>query len=461
MNLSDLPPELGTTLRLPPQSIESESSVLGSLLLDNQAWDRVADLLQDSDFYRHEHQLIYAAIGALINANKPADIITVFNHLEQRSQAAEVGGLEYLNALAQYVASAGNIRRYAETIRERSLLRRLVSAGDAIAASAFDTHGKEVKDILDAAEQAVLAIGECSGRNQEDFASLDSLVVKVLDRISELADNPDAYAGLATGFTDLDRMTCGLQAGDLVILAARPSMGKTALALNIAEHVAVQLKLPTAVFSMEMGSEQLTIRLLGSMGRIDQTHLRTGKLTDDEWPRLSEAIEQLRNVPLHVKETPGLSINELRASARRLARQCGGKLGLIVVDYLQLMAVSASAAKENRATAVGELSSGLKALAKELHCPVIALSQLNRAVETRPDKRPLMSDLRESGSLEQDADTIMFIYRDEYYTKGECKEPGVAEVIIAKQRNGPTGVAKLAWIAVLTRFESLASGWTS
>jgi replicative DNA helicase len=453
MNLSDIPP--GLALRLPPQSLESESSVLGSLMCDNAGWDRVADLLNDQDFYRQEHQLIYAAIGVLVNSGKPADIITVYERLQQTGQADAVGGLVYLNALAQYVASASNIRRYAEIVRERSVLRRLATAGDTIAASAFETGGKPVNEVLDAAEQAVLAIGEANGRVQEGFHSIDNIVVRVLDRISELADNPDAHAGLATGFDDFDRMTSGFQAGDLVVLAGRPGSGKTAWALNVAEHVAVRQRKPVAVFSMEMGSEQLGIRLIGSMGRIDQTHLRTGRLTEEEWPRLTEAVEQLRSVQLHVQETPGMTISDLRASARRLARQCGGQLGLVVVDYIQLMSVSAGMAKENRATAVGELSGGLKALAKELKCPVIALSQLSRKVEERTDKRPMLSDLRESGAIEQDADTVVFIYRDSYYNK-ETKEPGIAEIIIGKQRSGPTGTVKLAFVEALTKFENLA-----
>lgn len=454
MNLQDFPEDL-VPLRLPPQSIEAESSVLGSLLLDNTGWDRVADLLTEADFYRREHQLVFSAVASLVNAGKPADIITVFGHLEQTGEAAAVGGLVYLNALAQYVASASNLRRYAEIVRERAMLRRLASAGDAIAASAFETKGVPVAEVLDAAERAVLAIGEANGRVQAGFEAIDSIVVKVLDRISELADNPDAHAGLATGFVDIDRMTSGLQPGDLVIVAGRPGSGKTAFAINIAEHVALYEHKPVAVFSMEMGSEQLGVRLIGSIGRIDQTHLRTGKLTEAEWPRLTEAVEKLRSVQLHIQDTPGLTVSELRASARRLARQCGGQLGLIVVDYIQLMSVSAGMAKENRATAVGELSAGLKALAKEMKCPVIALSQLSRKVEERTDKRPMMSDLRESGALEQDADTIFFIYRDDYYNPAS-KEPGVAEIIIGKQRSGPTGTAKLAWIAPLTKFESLA-----
>ena len=290
---------------------------------------------------------------------------------------------------------------------------------------------------------------------KQGFQSLDGLVVQLMDRVQEMADNPSDVTGVPTGFYDLDRMTAGLQAGDLVVLAARPSMGKTAFAINIAEHVALAEQLPVAVFSMEMGASQLAVRIVGSIGRINQRNLGTGRLTDEEWPRLTEAIERLRNVSLHIDETPGLTPSQLRANARRLARQCG-KLGLIVVDYLQLMSGSSSDG-ENRATELGEISRGLKALAKELQCPVIALSQLNRSVEQRTDKRPMMSDLRESGAIEQDADIIMFIYRDDYYNK-DSREPGVAEIIIGKQRNGPTGTVKLTFLKPLTRFESMPQG---
>ena len=794
-------------LRIPPHSIEAESSVLGGLLLDNGAWDRVGDLLTDSDFYRYEHRLVYAAIGALVNASKPADVITVYEALQNQGKADEVGGLAYLNSLAQYVPSAGNIRRYAEIVRERAILRKLVAASDEISTAAFNPQGKPVDKILDEAEQKIFNIGEEGSRMKQGFQSMDNLVVDLLDRVQEMADNPNDITGVPTGFYDLDKMTSGFQAGDMIVLAARPSMGKaqpldarvrtlsgwkrmgdlavgdavasvdgrpsivtgvypqgikevfrirfsdgrsteccaehlwrvhsrhwphprvvqtqelaallarkrhqgriwiephsgdfghleelpidgwvlgallgdgnltgtgsvrfstasaevlelmqsragatlevvhaskydyrivrrdrghvdgmqgmqpnplrvtlqalglsglpsdrkfiprlyleackevrldvlrglldtdgwverwgsvrfstsseqlardvaelvrslggwcsittkqphfrdvggmriaglpayvchvshpqprslfllsekqaraperwlrrkrltisaiepvrsapcqcisvshpdhlyitdqdvvthnTALAINIAEHVALNEGLPVAVFSMEMGASQLAVRIVGSIGRIDQGHLRTGKLSDDEWPRLTEAIEKLRNISLHIDETPGLTTSELRANARRLARQCG-KLGLIVVDYLQLMSVSSSMSDENRATAVGEISRGLKMLAKELQCPVIALSQLSRGVESRTDKRPMMSDLRESGAIEQDADVIMFIYRDDYYNK-DSKEPGVAEVIISKQRNGPTGTVKLAFLKPLTKFESLASG---
>jgi replicative DNA helicase len=443
-------------LRIPPHSTEAESSVLGGLLLDNGAWDRVGDLLTETDFYRFEHRMVFGAIGALVNASKPADVITVFEYLQSQGKADDIGGLSYLNALAQYVPSASNIRRYAEIVRERAILRKLVSASDEIATNAFNTRGRPVAAILDEAEQKIFNIGEEGARTKQGFQAMESLVVKLMDRVQEMADNPNDVTGVPTGFYGLDRMTAGFQAGDLIVLAARPSMGKTALAINIAEHVALNEGLPVAVFSMEMGAAQLAVRIVGSIGRIDQGHLRTGKLTDDEWPRLTEAIERLRTISLHIDESAGLTSSELRANARRLSRQCG-KLGLIVVDYLQLMSGSTNDG-ENRATELGEISRGLKMLAKELQCPVIALSQLNRSVETRPDKRPMMSDLRESGAIEQDADIIMFIYRDEYYTKEACKEPGVAEIIIAKQRNGPTGTVKLAFLKPITKFENLASG---
>ncbi|MDR6214716.1 replicative DNA helicase [Paracidovorax wautersii] len=444
-------------LRVPPHSIEAESSVLGGLLLDNNAWDRVGDLLVDGDFYRHEHQQIYAAIGKLVNASKPADVITVFEELQSLGQAAEVGGLAYLNSLAQYVPSASNIRRYAEIVRERSVLRKLVTASDEISTNAFNPKGKTVEKILDEAESKIFAIGEEGSRMKQGFQSLDNLVIDLLDQVQEMADNPMDVTGVPTGFADLDRMTSGLQAGDMIVLAARPSMGKTSFAVNIAEHVALNEGLPVAIFSMEMGAAQLAVRIVGSIGRVNQGNLRTGKLTDEEWPRLTEAIERLRTVSLHIDETPGLTPGELRANARRLARQCG-KLGLIVVDYLQLMSGSGAGSADNRATELGEISRGLKMLAKELQCPVIALSQLNRSVEQRTDKRPMMSDLRESGAIEQDADIIMFIYRDDYYNK-DSKEPNVAEVIIGKQRNGPTGTVKLFFQKNQTRFENLAQGY--
>ncbi|MFZ4472246.1 MAG: replicative DNA helicase [Limnohabitans sp.] len=447
-------------LRIPPHSMEAESSVLGGLLLDNKSWEQVADLLSEGVFYRYEHRQVYLAIQALVNASRPADVITVYEHLQSIGKAEEVGGLGYLNSLAQYVPSASNIRRYAEIVRERSILRKLVTASDEIATNAFNTQGKPVPQILDEAEQKIFQIGEEGSRLKQGFQSMDQLAVILLDRVNQMADSPNDITGVPSGFVDFDKMTSGMQAGDLIVLAARPSMGKTALAINIAEHVALNEGLPVAVFSMEMGASQLAIRIVGSIGRIDQQRLRTGKLNQEEWPRLTEAMEKLRNVSLHIDETPSLTPMELRANARRLARTCG-KLGLIVVDYLQLMSGNTSSSNgDNRATEIGEISRGLKMLAKELQCPVIALSQLNRSVETRTDKRPMMSDLRESGAIEQDADVIMFIYRDDYYNK-DSKEPGVAEIIIGKHRNGPTGTVKLAFLKPITRFESLASGYSN
>ena len=441
-------------LRVPPHSMESEQSVLGGLMLDNAAWDLAGDLLTDSDFYRLDHRLIYAAIGSLIGAAKPADVITVFEHLDRMGKADEAGGMPYLSSLAASVPGAANLRRYAEIVRERAVLRKLIAASDEIATQAFNPQGKAVAQILDEAEGRIFQIGEEGARARGGFRCVDTLVVGLLDRVQEMADQGSTgVVGLPTGFHELDSMLCGLQGGDLIILAARPSMGKTAFALNIAEHVAVDQGLPVAVFSMEMTADQLTLRVVGSLGRIDQQHLRTGALDDAEWGRLTDAVERLRSTGIYIDDTPALTAVELRARARRQARQCG-KLGLIVVDYLQLMS---GGGQENRATELEEISRSLKALAKELDCPVLALSQLNRDVEKRPDKRPVMSDIRACGAIEQDADVIKFIYRDDFYNK-DSKEPGVAEIIIGKQRMGPTGTVKLTFLKPLTKFENMASG---
>jgi replicative DNA helicase len=442
-------------LRTPPHSVEGEQSVLGGLLLDNLAWDRAADLLTESDFYRFEHRLIFSAIAALVQAGKPADVITVFERLQALGKAEDCGGLAYLNALAQSVPSAANMRRYAEIVRERAILRKLIAASDEIATAAFNPAGRAVPQVLDEAEAKILKIGEEGSRARQGFQSIDKLVIALLDRVNELHDNgAEDVTGVRTGYFDLDRLTAGLQKGDLIVLAARPSMGKTAFVLNIAEHVAVKEELPVLVFSMEMGASQLALRMVGSIGRINQQNLRTGRLAEDEWGRLAEAVDRLSKAHIFIDETPALTVAELRARARRMARQLGG-LGMICIDYLQLMSGS-TGSEENRATELGEISRGLKALAKELQCPVVALSQLNRSVESRNDKRPMMSDLRESGAIEQDADVIMFIYRDEYYTKDACKEPGVAEIIVAKQRNGPVDTVRLTFLKPLTRFENRA-----
>ncbi len=439
-------------LRVPPHSIEAESSVLGSLLLNNESHDHVIDLLTDADFYRHEHRLIYGAITKLVNEGKPADVITVYEHLQSLGEGEGVGGLGYLNALAQFVLGASNIRRYAEIVRDKSILRKLTSAVDKIGASVYEPSGKSVEDLLSDAERDVLSIS--NNVSQVEIRSLDENTDRFIDRLQHLADNPDLRPGVKSGYTDLDHTTGGLQAGELVVIAGRPSMGKTALAMNIAEHAAFQQHLPVLVYSLEMSEEQLTQRIVGSVGRINQNKLRDGKLKDEDWSRVLETVELMRGKTIDIQDRGIETIGSIRAIARRAARK-HKKLGLVVVDYLQLMS-SGSDREENRNTEITQISRGLKLLAKELQCPVIALSQLNRGVENRGDKRPMMSDLRESGAIEQDADVIMFIYRDDYYTKEASKEPGVAEIIIAKQRNGPTGTVRLCWRPEYTRFDSLA-----
>ena len=440
----------------PPASIEAESSVIGGVLLDNASFDHVSDIVSSPElFYFPEHQLIYAAISALIGQGKPADVITVHAYLEGQGNAAKAGGIEYINDLAQYVPSTTNIRRYAEIVRDRAQLRTIISVGQEITRNAWNPRGLPASEVLNQAQQKLFSIGD-KGNGQQNFLPLEGLVANYLEQLEERANNPNDVTGIPTGFYDLDRMTSGLQDGDLIVLGGRPSMGKTSLGLNIAENIALGGK-PVAVFSMEMSASQLTNRIIGSIGRVDQSKLRTGKLASEDWERVVEAVEKLRNVTLDIDESAGLTINEIRSRARRLARQHDGKLGLIMVDYLQLMS---SGREENRANELGEISRGLKQLARELKCPIIALSQLNRGVEQRPDKRPMMSDLRESGAVEQDADLILFIYRDEYYTKEACREPGVAEVIVAKQRNGPTGTIKLAFLSQITKFENLSREWS-
>ncbi|HEY4073109.1 MAG TPA: replicative DNA helicase [Herbaspirillum sp.] len=444
-------------LRVPPHSIESEQSVLGGLLLDNAAWDRIADFVHADDFYRYDHRLIFQHIVKLINASRPADVITVFDSLSGTGKAEEVGGLSYLNALAQNTPSAANIRRYAEIVRDRGVLRKLITVSDEISGQAFSPQGKEVKQMLDEAESKIFAIAEEGARGSQGFQEIQPLLTQVVERIDELynRDGDSDITGVPTGFADLDKMTSGLQAGDLIIVAGRPSMGKTAFSINIGEHVAIESGLPVAVFSMEMGGTQLAMRMLGSVGRLDQHRLRTGKLNDEDWPRLTHAIQKMNDAQMFIDETPALSSIELRARARRLSRQCG-KLGLIIIDYLQLMSGNSSGG-ENRATEISEISRNLKGLAKELGCPVIALSQLNRSLEQRPNKRPVMSDLRESGAIEQDADVILFIYRDEVYNP-DSPEKGTAEIIIGKQRNGPIGSIRLTFMGQYTKFDNYAGG---
>jgi replicative DNA helicase len=442
-------------LKLPPHSIEAEQSLIGGLLLDNAAWERIGDAVAESDFYRDDHRRIFRHIARLLEVGRPADVVTVYESIEKANEVEQTGGLAYLGEIANNTPSAANIRRYAEIVRERAVLRKLVTVGDEIAASALNPAGRDVKQLLDEAESKVFEIAEAGSRTSQGFVAIQPLLGQVVDRIEQLYDqeNPSEITGIPTGFIDLDRMTSGLQPGDMIVVAGRPSMGKTAFALNIAEHVGVELRLPVAIFSLEMSGPQLAMRLLSSVGRLDQTRVRNGKLTDEEWDKMTVALGKLHEAPIHIDETGAINPTDLRARARRLHRQCG-KLGLIVIDYIQMM--TSTKEGENRATEVSDISRAIKSLAKELKVPIIALSQLSRKVEERNDKRPLMSDLRESGAIEQDADIIMMMYRDEYYNK-DTTEKGVAEAIVGKHRNGPVGTVHLTFLGEYTKFVNHAN----
>lgn len=445
------------TLKLPPHSIEAEQSVIGGLLLENEALDKIADILRAEDFYQFDHKTIFQHIAKLIERNRPADIVTVAESLESTAELSTIGGIAYLASLAQNTPTAANIRRYAEIVRERAIMRKLVTVGSGIAESAYSPNGRDAQQLLDEAEAKIFKIAEGGQRSSQGFQDIKELLPQVAERIDMLfsRDNQSDVTGIPTGFSDLDSMTSGFQGGDLIIVAGRPSMGKTAFSLNIAENVALDTGLPVAVFSMEMASTQLAMRMIGSVGRLDQHRMRTGRLEDEDWEKLTTALGKLNEAPIFIDEGAGLSSFDVRARARRLHRQCG-KLGLIVIDYLQLMSAPAGKQGENRATEISEISRSLKALAKELDCPVVALSQLNRSVEQRPDKRPVMSDLRESGAIEQDADLILFIYRDEVYNP-DSEDKGTAEIIVGKQRNGPIGRVRLTFIGENTRFENFAN----
>jgi replicative DNA helicase len=440
------------TLRVPPHSIDAEQAVLGGLMLDERAWERIADKLDEQDFYRKDHRLIFRAIGELSNKNLPCDAVTLGEWFESNGLAELVGGTTYVVQLANSTPSAANITAYAEIVREKSILRQLIDAGTEIVGDGFQPEGRSSQEILEIAEQKVFHIAESGARGRKGFVPMRAAVKEAFQILHQRYESKGSVTGLATGFTDLDELTAGLQPSDVIIIAARPSMGKTALAVNIAEHAALKSKKAVAIFSMEMSASQLAFRLISSLGRINQQHLRTGDLAEEEWPRVTSAITLLSDAKIFIDDTPALSPAELRARARRLKRE--HDLGLIVIDYLQLMAVPGN--KENRATEISEISRSLKAMAKEMNIPVIALSQLNRSLEQRTDKRPVMADLRESGAIEQDADVILFIYRDEYYNP-ESNDKGQAEIIIGKQRNGPTGMVKLTFLGQYTRFESIAS----
>jgi len=440
-------------LKLPPYSVEAEQSVLGGLMIDNSSWDQVADMITEVDFYRKEHRLIFRAIVALAEEAQPCDAVTLSEWLDNNNELQGVGGLSYLGSLAKNTPTAANIKAYANIVRERSIMRQLISVGTDIANTAYNPEGRNSAELLEHAEQKVFEIAEQGAKGRKGYTGIKQLLTKAVDRIDQLFQADSHITGVATGFDDFDEMTAGLQPSDLVIVAGRPSMGKTSFAMNIAENAAIKHQIPVAVFSMEMPGDQLAMRMMSSLGHIDQHKLRTGKLQDEDWPRVTSAVGILSEAPLYIDDTPALSPIDLRARARRLKREHG--LGLIVIDYLQLMQSSKSS-NENRATEISEISRSLKALAKELSVPVIALSQLNRSLEQRPNKRPVMSDLRESGAIEQDADVITFIYRDEVYNN-ESPDKGTAEIIIGKQRNGPIGTTRLTFMGQYTRFENFIS----
>ncbi|MDD4914525.1 MAG: replicative DNA helicase [Methylococcales bacterium] len=445
------------SLKVPPHSIQAEQSVLGGLMLDNLTWDSVADKVTEDDFYRRDHKLIFRAIAQLAEKQDPFDVITLSEALEAIGELINAGGLAYLGMLVKDTPSAANIVAYANIVRDRSVLRQLIHVGTDISDSAYNPEGRETAELLENAERRVFEIAEQRQRGQGGFSSIKSLLAKAVDKIETLYELEGNITGASTGFNDLDEKTSGLQPSDLIIVAGRPSMGKTTIAMNIAENVALKSGMPVAVFSMEMPGEALAMRMMSSLGRIDQHKVRTGKLDDEDWPRLTSAINMLAATKLFIDDTPALTPTEVRSRARRLTRE-HGQLGLIVLDYLQLMQSPSSG--DNRVQQISDISRGLKALAKELNVPVIALSQLNRNLEQRPNKRPVMSDLRESGAIEQDADLIIFVYRDEVYNE-DSPDKGIAEIIIGKQRNGPLGTVRLTFLGQFTRFESFTGHYAN
>ena len=442
---------LPDNLRIPPHSQEAEQAVLGGLLLNNEAWDEVAERVGPKDFYRKEHRLIFQVVDQLVEEEKPCDLVTVSQALTHRGELDDVGGMTYLSDLARNTPSAANINAYADIVRERSILRQLIQVSHGIAEQSFNPKGTPSLEILDAAESAIFEIAEQQkkGSGPQD---IKTVLKKAVDRIDELYKNKNSLTGLTTGFEELDKMTSGLQPSDMVVVAGRPSMGKTTFAMNLCENVALKSHKPVLVFSMEMPADAIVMRMLSSLGRINQTSIRSGRLDQDDWPRITSAIQMLSEQKFFIDDTPALSPLELRTRARRVARECGGQLGMIMIDYLQLMQVPGA---DSRVNEISEISRSLKGLAKELNCPVVALSQLNRSLEQRPNKRPVMSDLRESGAIEQDADVIMFLYRDEVYNQ-DTTEKGIGEVIIGKQRSGPIGTVRVAFRGEYLRFDDLA-----
>jgi len=438
-------------LKMPPHSLEAEQSVLGGLMIANDAWDGIADQVASQDFYRGSHRHIFIQMAALVEAGEPIDVITLSTALQGAGELEQVGGFSYLAELANNTPSAANIRAYAKVVRERATLRSLISVANDISESGFNTEGRTSDDLLDEAERKIMQIGEerpKTGGPEE----VNPLLKRAVERIDELFNSDGDITGVSTGFTGLDEMTSGLQPSDLVIVAGRPSMGKTTFAMNLVESAVLAGEKPVLVFSMEMPAESLIMRLMSSLGRINQTKVRTGKLDEEDWPKLSSAVSRLKDRPLFIDDTAALSPTEVRSRARRIQRE-HGDLAMIMIDYLQLMQVAGSS--EGRTAEISEISRSLKTIAKEFNCPVVALSQLNRSLEQRPNKRPINSDLRESGAIEQDADVIMFLYRDEVYNE-DSVDKGVAEVIIGKQRNGPIGTTRVAFIGEHSRFDNLS-----
>lgn len=441
-------------IKVPPHSLEAEQSVIGGLLLDNERWDTVSEHVMTQDFYSRPHRLIFDGVKSILEAGKPLDLITLSEYLEQREQLEDVGGFAYLADLAKNTPSAANINAYAEIVAERALVRNLIGVANEIADAGYDPQGRNAEDLLDLAESKVFAIAEARTSENEGPKNVDSILERTLERIELLYKTPqDGVTGVNTGFTDLNKKTAGLQGSDLIIVAARPSMGKTTFAMNLCENAAMEQDKPVLIFSLEMPAEQIMMRMLASLSRVDQTKIRAGQLDDEDWARISSTMGILMEKKnMYIDDSSGLTPTEVRSRARRIAREHGG-LSLIMVDYLQLMRVSALT--DNRTLEIAEISRSLKALAKELNVPVVALSQLNRSLEQRADKRPVNSDLRESGSIEQDADLIMFIYRDEVYHP-DSPLKGTAEIIIGKQRNGPIGSVRLTFQGHYSRFDNYA-----
>jgi replicative DNA helicase len=443
------------SLRTPPHSIDAEQSVLGGLLLDNRTWESVSEVLEDADFYSHKHRNIYRAIKSLVEQEQPVDVVTVSEELEELGTLEDVGGMAYLGELADMTPSTENSAAYAVIVKERSQQRRLIEAANDITQSAYEPEGKNSLDILSDAEQKIAQIAE--GNRKEGGPVIVGPIIKdTLDHLDELFNKPDGLSGLTTGFTEIDNRTSGFQPADMVVVAGRPSMGKTTYAMNLVENALIATKRPCLVFSMEMPSSSIVMRMLSSIGRIDQTRIRSGKLIEEDWPKLSSAVTILKDLPLYIDDTPALTPQDMRARCRKVYRENNNDLALVMVDYMQLMRISGPS--EGRSQEISEISRSMKAIAKEFGCPIVALSQLNRSLEQRPNKRPVMSDLRESGAIEQDADIIAFIYRDEVYNE-DTPDKGIAEIITGKHRNGPIGTDRLAFVGKYTRFENLAAGY--